>query len=61
MNTALGIGGFFFRSENLEELAQWYSNHLGVAEVPANYETLSWALSKQIALRCARAVLSVGG
>lgn len=45
MKSVLGMGDFFFRSESPEELALWYSNHLGVAEVPADYETPSWQQS----------------
>jgi predicted enzyme related to lactoylglutathione lyase len=30
----LGIGGVFFRSENPDELARWYEQHLGIERDP---------------------------
>jgi predicted enzyme related to lactoylglutathione lyase len=42
MQKVLGIGGLFFRSENPDELAQWYQTHLGIAVVPASYEEEPW-------------------
>ncbi|SHH75582.1 VOC family protein [Cognatishimia maritima] len=41
MQKVNGIGGFFFRSENPQALAEWYEKHLGidpVAEVPWSTE-----------------------
>lgn len=41
MQKVNGIGGFFFRSENPQALAEWYEQHLGidpVAEVPWSTE-----------------------
>lgn len=32
-----GIGGFFFRSDNPEALAEWYLTHLGVGAPPGVY------------------------
>jgi catechol 2,3-dioxygenase-like lactoylglutathione lyase family enzyme len=37
-----GIGGFFFRSKNPKELAQWYQEHLGVDPVPTDYNQKPW-------------------
>lgn len=38
----LGFGGFFFRSENPRELADWYQEHLGIDPVPTSYEVEPW-------------------
>jgi hypothetical protein len=38
----LGIGGFFFRSRNPKELADWYQRHLGIDPLPAEYGQQSW-------------------
>ena len=45
MPNVLGIGGFFFRSKDPKALARWYADHLGVAEVPQDYETPAWRQS----------------
>lgn len=37
-----GIGGVFFRAENPAALGKWYAHHLGVDEVPADYDTPAW-------------------
>lgn len=37
-----GIGGVFFRAKDPEALARWYETHLGIAPVPADYETEPW-------------------
>ena len=42
MQRVTGIGGFFFRSENPEALAQWYRDRLGIDPVPQDYDTLPW-------------------
>ena len=42
MQKVLGIGGFFFRSENPERLAKWYETHLGISLVPTSYEQKPW-------------------
>jgi hypothetical protein len=34
MKRVTGIGGIFFKSENQEQLYQWYEKHLGVTSVP---------------------------
>ena len=34
MEKVTGIGGFFFRAENPEELGRWYKDHLGVDLAP---------------------------
>jgi glyoxylase I family protein len=42
MEKVLGFGGLFFRSSDPTALARWYSDHLGVDPVPADYETRPW-------------------
>ena len=42
MEKALGFGGFFFRSEDPKGLAAWYAMHLGIAQVPNDYDTPAW-------------------
>jgi predicted enzyme related to lactoylglutathione lyase len=42
MQKVLGIGGFFFKSENPEQLAKWYETHLGISLVPTSYEQRPW-------------------
>jgi glyoxylase I family protein len=42
MQKVLGIGGFFFKSENPEQLAKWYETHLGISLVPTSDEQRSW-------------------
>lgn len=37
-----GFGGFFFRAEDPPALAAWYARHLGISEVPKDYETPVW-------------------
>jgi predicted enzyme related to lactoylglutathione lyase len=34
MKRVTGIGGIFFKSENPEELYQWYEKHLGIQREP---------------------------
>ncbi len=34
MAKVTGIGGFFFRSDDPEQLAAWYRTHLGIGEAP---------------------------
>jgi predicted enzyme related to lactoylglutathione lyase len=43
MEQVTGIGGFFFRAQNPDSLAQWYRDHLGINLVPADYETEPWS------------------
>jgi predicted enzyme related to lactoylglutathione lyase len=38
----LGIGGFFFRSRDPQQLAQWYQTNLGVDPVPTDYSHKPW-------------------
>jgi len=42
MERVLGIGGLFFRARNPQALAQWYEDHLGIAQVPTDYDTPCW-------------------
>ena len=43
MERVLGIGGFFFRSEDPKALNQWYLENLGIALVPQDYDTPCWS------------------
>lgn len=45
-----GIGGFFFRAEQPERLAQWYLQHLGVALVPQSYNSEPWRTDAGVAI-----------
>jgi glyoxylase I family protein len=38
----LGIGGFFFRSRDPKQLAQWYQVHLGIDPVPTDSSQHGW-------------------
>jgi glyoxylase I family protein len=38
----LGIGGFFFRSRDPQQLAQWYHLHLGIDPVPTAADQHGW-------------------
>lgn len=42
MEKVLGIGGLFFRAENPKSLSAWYAQHLGINEVPQDYDTPCW-------------------
>jgi predicted enzyme related to lactoylglutathione lyase len=42
MEKVLGIGGFFFRSEDPEQLGRWYEQNLGINLPPPDYNTLPW-------------------
>lgn len=42
MERVTGIGGFFFRAKDTDELATWYETHLGVDRVPKTYEVEPW-------------------
>lgn len=42
MQKVLGFGGFFFRADDPKALAAWYERHLGIAQVPGDYETPCW-------------------
>ena len=43
MERVTGIGGFFFRSENPDALAQWYRDNLGIDLVPQDAQTKPWS------------------
>ncbi len=45
MQKVTGIGGLFFRSQSPSSLASWYENHLGVSQVPDNYDDPGWQQS----------------
>jgi glyoxylase I family protein len=40
--SVLGIGGFFFRSRDPQQLAQWYQVHLGIDQVPTESGHSGW-------------------
>ncbi len=42
MQRVTGIGGFFFRANNPDALAQWYKDHLGVDLIPPDYDQKPW-------------------
>ncbi len=42
MEQVTGIGGFFFKARNPEQLGQWYSTHLGIDLPPESYDVSSW-------------------
>jgi glyoxylase I family protein len=42
MAAVTGIGGFFFRSSNPEELANWYLDNFGINLVPTDYGVKPW-------------------
>lgn len=42
MQKVLGFGGFFFRAADPAALAAWYATHLGIDEVPKDYDTTPW-------------------
>jgi predicted enzyme related to lactoylglutathione lyase len=42
MEKVLGMGGFFFRAKDPKSLAQWYSDRLGVTEIPDSYDSGAW-------------------
>lgn len=37
-----GIGGFFFRARDPDQLSAWYSEHLDVPRPPASYDAPVW-------------------
>ena len=45
MEKVLGMGGLFFRARDPQALARWYAEHLGIPEVPGDYETPCWRQS----------------
>ena len=42
MERVTGIGGFFFRAKDPKALAAWYEHHLGVLQVPTDYDQPAW-------------------
>lgn len=42
MEKVLGIGGLFFRARDPGTLMGWYSEYLGVAPPPADYDAHPW-------------------
>ena len=42
MQKVQGFGGFFFRAQDPEGLANWYRDHLGIDPAPANMEMTPW-------------------
>lgn len=42
MEKVVGIGGVFFRAQDPQALADWYSTHLGINKVPDNYNDPAW-------------------
>jgi len=42
MERVQGIGGFFFRSQDPQNLAEWYRDQLGVDLIPTSYEQMPW-------------------
>ena len=42
MQKVQGIGGFFFRAENPDRLAEWYRDHLGIDPAPTTMEMTPW-------------------
>lgn len=38
----LGIGGIFFRADDLDALRTWYHQHLGINIVPTDYDMPCW-------------------
>jgi glyoxylase I family protein len=37
-----GIGGLFFKAKDLDGLARWYQQHLGIDPVPQSYDATVW-------------------
>lgn len=42
MQKVTGIGGFFFKAKDPENLDKWYYQHLGIDLVPKSYDVESW-------------------
>lgn len=42
MERVTGIGGFFFRADDPDALADWYERNLGVTRVPDSYDAEPW-------------------
>jgi glyoxylase I family protein len=41
-----GIGGFFFRARDPEQLNRWYAEHLGVVLPTGTYDSPGWFLER---------------
>jgi len=46
MDRVTGLGGFFFKSENPEELYAWYEKHLGLKKEPDGGVPFPWKDAK---------------
>ncbi len=42
MEKVTGIGGFFYRADDPEKIAEWYAENLGVNVPPKSYEATPW-------------------
>ena len=42
MERISGFGGFFFRADDPDAMADWYHTRFGILKVPADYETPAW-------------------
>ena len=42
MGHVTGVGGIFFRAKDPAALAAWYYAHLGIHEVPRDYDAQVW-------------------
>jgi len=42
MQKVSGFGGFFFRAKDVDALAKWYADNLGIDPCPTDYETMPW-------------------
>jgi len=42
MHKVSGIGGFFFRAQDADALADWYRDNLGIDPVPQTYDADVW-------------------
>jgi predicted enzyme related to lactoylglutathione lyase len=42
MNRVKGIGGIFFKAENVQELGDWYTRHLGIQLEEQSYSMFPW-------------------
>ncbi len=42
MEKVTGLGGYFFKARDPQNLADWYFKHLGISKTPTTYEESSW-------------------
>ncbi len=42
MQKVTGIGGFFFKSKNPDQLNEWYEKHLGITQSPSSQLSGGW-------------------